>query len=66
MVKYENECCDCATPNYPCLGSKCPNRNVPHYYCDSCGDEVDQKELYDYAGQEVCGDCLLKMAEKAY
>ena len=38
MTKYENECCDCATESYPCMGSACPNRNVKHLYCDKCKD----------------------------
>lgn len=24
MLKYENECCDCQAPGYPCLGVLCP------------------------------------------
>lgn len=58
MKKYENECCGCATPGYPCLGDTCPNRNVKHLYCDKCNDDVD--ELYDVDGEELCEDCLLK------
>ena len=46
MIKYENECCDCATESYPCLGSACPNRNVKHLYCDECDDDCE--ELYNY------------------
>jgi hypothetical protein len=61
MVKYENECCSCAVPAYPCLGSDCPNRNVPHYYCDECGDET---QLYEWGGQELCIDCLEKYLDK--
>lgn len=54
--KYEDHCRDCAVPGYPCLGSSCPNRNVPVYYCDKCGDELD--EVYDVDGEELCEDCL--------
>ena len=42
MVTYENECCDCEVPAYPCLGSSCPNRHVKHYYCDDCRDDVEK------------------------
>lgn len=56
MVKYENHCCGCAVPGYPCLGSSCPNRNVPVYYCDKCGDELE--EIYDVDGEELCEECL--------
>ena len=62
MIKYENECCGCATENYPCLGSSCPNRSVKHLYCDKCGD--DREELYDYNGYELCEECLLDNFEK--
>ena len=56
MIKFENECCDCATESYPCMGSNCPNRNVKHLYCDRCGDECD--ELYVFDGEELCEECL--------
>lgn len=56
MRKYENECCGCATPNYPCLGESCELRRVPHYYCDRCKEE---NTLYEYEGEELCADCLL-------
>lgn len=56
MVKYENRCCDCATPAYPCRGSSCPLRSVPVHYCDKCGDELD--EVYEVDGEELCEDCL--------
>ena len=46
MITYEDECCGCAVPGYPCMGSACPNRNVPHMYCDNCGDDVEK--LYKY------------------
>ena len=57
MIKYENECCGCATSNYPCLGRECPNRNVPRLYCDKCGEEVDS--LREYEGEQWCDDCIL-------
>lgn len=41
MIKYENHCCDCATPGYPCLGKNCPYIDVPVYYCDICNNETD-------------------------
>ena len=57
MVKIENHCCDCAAPGYPCLGSACPNRNVEVYYCDECGEELDD-DIYDVDGEELCEECL--------
>lgn len=62
MVKYEDECCGCATENYPCLGSDCSNRHVKHLYCDECNDDVE--ELYDFECVQLCKECLLKKFEK--
>lgn len=62
MIKYENECCGCAVPAYPCMGSDCPNRNVPHFYCDECKNDVET--LYHYDGKELCLECIEKMLEK--
>lgn len=62
MIKYENECCCCATESYPCMGSACPNINVPHLYCDRCGDDCE--ELYDLDGEELCKECLLDSFKK--
>lgn len=61
MIKYENECCGCATETYPCLGSGCVNRNVPHYYCDKCGEET---KLYYFDGKELCIDCIEQLLDK--
>ena len=58
MVKYENECVGCP-PELGCLGSACPNRNVPHLYCDKCGEEVD--EFYE---DELCIDCVEASSEE--
>lgn len=63
MIKHENQCCECATPGYPCLGSECPNRNVEVYYCDECGEEIDG-DIYDDGEQELCEACLLKKYRK--
>ena len=59
MVRYENECCGCATPAYPCRGSACPLRNVPHYYCDNPECRAEGT-LYEYEGGQLCSECLLK------
>ncbi len=56
--RYENDCCDCAVPGYPCLGSACPNRNVLYISCDKCDEDIDG-EVYIYDGKECCKDCLL-------
>lgn len=62
MTKYENECCGCATPGYPCRGSECRMRHVPHYYCDKCHEEADQ--LYILDDEELCEYCVIESLEK--
>ena len=57
MIEYRNECCDCKTAAYPCLGSNCPRIRVPHKICDWCGDEAER--LYDVDDKELCGDCAV-------
>lgn len=61
MIIYENECCGCAAPGYPCIGEDCSLLRVPHLYCDRCRCEVD--ELYNVDGEQVCDDCLHEMFE---
>lgn len=56
MIKYENDCVDCGLP---CRGSSCPYRHVKHYYCDKCGEDVE--ELYDYDNQELCEECAIEV-----
>lgn len=59
MVRYENHCCDCAAPGYPCLGNACSLRRVEVHYCDHCKDEIE--EIYDVDGEELCEECLKDM-----
>ena len=61
---YEDECCGCATESYRCVGSACPCRNVPHYYCDKCEQEFDADELYDTENGELCAECILEQYKK--
>lgn len=56
MIEFENECVGCP-PEMGCLGSTCKYINVPHYYCDECGDE---SKLYEYENKELCENCLLE------
>ena len=58
MKRLEDECVDCGLP---CLGNSCPNRNVPRFYCDDCGDEA---QLYDFDGEELCISCIEKRLDK--
>lgn len=55
MKKLENECVGCTSVGLHCIGSSCPNLNVPHFYCDECGYE---EKLYHYNDRELCKDCL--------
>lgn len=61
MKTYENECCGCDVPAYPCIGESCPLRKVPRWYCDECGDEC---QLYEYDGEELCIECIENRLEK--
>jgi hypothetical protein len=56
MIKYENDCVGCPD-GMPCLGNSCPNRRVPHLYCDKCGEEAEK--LYDLDGENLCEECVL-------
>lgn len=55
MVRYEDECVGCSSMGLHCLGRSCRNRNVPHLYCDKCGDE---EKLYEFEGRELCISCI--------
>lgn len=56
MVRYENDCSNCAVEGYPCTGA---HKHVPHLYCDKCGEEVDF--AYDIDGDHICEGCLPEM-----
>lgn len=57
--RFENHCCGCATPGYPCRGSACPLTKVEVHFCDECGEELD--DIYDVDGEELCEYCLKEM-----
>lgn len=56
MRKVQNDCVGCPD-GVPCFGNSCKMRNVPHYYCDKCGDEAP---LYEYEDKQLCESCLLE------
>ena len=64
MVKYEDECCGCSAIGKQCMGRSCPNLNVPHYYCDHCGDGLSYDEVYEVDGEELCEYCLKSLFKK--
>lgn len=59
MLKYENECVGCPS-EMGCVGYGCAYRNVPHYYCDDCGDEIDGEVYGDDGHEHLCVHCLCK------
>ena len=63
MIKYEDECVGCP-PEMGCLGNSCPNKNVPYYYCDICGEVVDS--YFDINGEMVCNDCAHNLLTEMY
>ena len=56
--RYESQCVNCG---FPCRYEACPNYKVRILECDRCGSEEDK--LYDYGGEEICEECLLKEFE---
>lgn len=60
MKRIENHCVSCP-PGMPCMGNACPNRNVPCFYCDICGEETD---IYHFDGEELCIECIKKRLDK--
>lgn len=59
MIYYENMCCDCAVPGYPCRGSSCSLRHVPFWKCNFCEtDELTEEDMYD---DDTCLDCAKKL-----
>ena len=64
MTRYENHCCDCAVPAYPCIGSSCPNINVPTYYCDVCNNGAYAE--YDIDGEHYCEDHAKAYLKEAF
>jgi hypothetical protein len=64
MKKIENHCCGCATEAYPCSGSLCPNRRVAVYYCDNCKSQLEDDEIYEVDGEDLCETCLKDLFRK--
>ena len=55
---------DCATEGYRCIGDACQYKNVPHYYCDNCGEEFESDELFKWNGQDYCKECIINDVEE--
>lgn len=58
MIRYESSCVNCG---FPCRYEACQNYRVRILECDRCHDELDK--LYDFYGEEICEECLLKEFE---
>lgn len=58
MLIYEDECV-CCPPEMGCRGQGCPNLEVPHYYCDGCGEEFE--DYYEYEGEYFCESCYIEI-----
>lgn len=59
MVIIENECVGCPQ-GMGCLGSSCPNRHVPYFYCDKCGEDLDIDSMHGDPESETghyCDKC---------
>ena len=63
MIYYTDECCDCATDGYPCIGKDCQNLHVQHMECDKCHAEVEEL-YYGAGGKQLCADFALNELEK--
>lgn len=57
MLKIEDRCVGCPA-GVPCLGAACPNRDIPVWYCDECGQELERWQLRRLNGNELCFDCF--------
>ena len=64
MIRYENHCVGCRSMGLPCLGASCSNKNVPVYYCDTCGEELNPDEMYEVDDEDLCEECLKERFRK--
>lgn len=62
MIYYVNDCCGCAVPGYPCLGSGCSLRHSPRWKCDICGeDDLYEDDMYEVDDDvDICKECHRK------
>ena len=59
VIKTESECVNCGLP---CLRYSCPYFSVTRFYCDDCGDEVE--DLYWFGNEQLCIDCVAQRLER--
>ena len=58
MIIKESGCVDC---DLPCIYQTCPYYEITRYLCDECEAE---DILYNFDGQELCAECILKRLPK--
>lgn len=61
MLEYEDHCVGCP-PEIGCLGTSCPNINVPTYYCDDCKNYAQ----YNIDGDDLCENCAEKYLKERF
>lgn len=59
--RFENQCCMCAVPAYPCTGE---HKRVKVFFCDECKEDFESDYLCDFYGEHLCVDCLVKRFRK--
>ena len=55
MRRIEDDCVNC---DIPCCN--CGLKHVEHIYCDNCGEELTEDELYQLYDSEYCEECYGK------
>lgn len=55
MRRIENDCVCC---EIPCRD--CGLKHVEHFYCDNCGEELTEDELYQLYDSDYCEECCEK------
>lgn len=63
MIRYEDERRGCAVPGYPCIGSSCVYKNVPHHYCDVCNTKNAPYHIY---GCDYCKEHTEELLQDAF
>ncbi len=61
MRKTENACVHCDV----CYGCGKKN-NYEHIYCDICHSDIDEEEVREWDGKEVCEECYRDLFFKEY
>lgn len=56
--RYENQCCNCAVPDYPCNGM---HKHVAVPFCDEC--VTNDETIYRFDGEELCLSCIKSRLE---